>query len=72
MPERNESRLIERLNWNLGYLRCWKTGRNERLVAWEVKKEVSEDEKEREERKEGKMRASGYCGDGWEEETIMS
>lgn len=33
-------------------------------MAWEVKGGMREDEKEREELKEGKMRASGYCGDG--------
>lgn len=38
--------------------------RNDRLMAWEVKRGMREDEKEREELKEGKMRASGYCGDG--------
>lgn len=40
-------------------------------MAWEGKGGMKEDdEKEREELKEGKMRASGYCGDGWEEETM--
>ena len=38
--------------------------RNDRLMAWEGKGGMREDEKEREELKEGKMRASGYCGDG--------
>ena len=28
--------------------------------------------REREELEEGKMRPSGYCGDGWEDETVMS
>jgi hypothetical protein len=41
-------------------------------MTWERKGGMKEDEKESEELREGKMRASGYCGDAWEEETIKS